>query len=147
MARPNPESEWITREVPDLQIVDDDLWQAAKVRQAKVKQNRAEDDEGGNRLHDRQRPRYLLSGLTRCGCCGGGYSMISADLVGCSTARNKGTCGNRSNIRRNKLEERVLNALHQRLMDPACSRFLRRVHAGDEPAADGRTGVDRCDAG
>lgn len=41
---------------------------------------------------------YLFSGLTKCGCCGGGYSMISADLVGCSTARNKGACENRKNI-------------------------------------------------
>ena len=133
LARPNPESEWITREVLELRIVEDDLWQVAKARQAKVKQNRADNEETGNRLHDRQRPRYLLSRLTRCGCCGGGYSMISADLVGCSTARNKGTCDNRLNIRRDRLEERVLNALHQRLMDPAlfkifCDEFTREMN-------------------
>jgi hypothetical protein len=45
--------------------------------------------------------------------------MISADLVGCSTARNKGTCDNRKNIRRDQLEARVLNALRHHLMDPA----------------------------
>ncbi|MEG4641399.1 hypothetical protein VB636_00630, partial [Paracoccus sp. APAP_BH8] len=30
-----------------------------------------------------------------CACCGGGYSAISKELIGCSTARNKGTCDNR----------------------------------------------------
>jgi hypothetical protein len=59
--------------------------------------------------------------------------MISADLVGCSTARNKGTCDNRKNIRRDRLEERVLNALRHHLMDPAlfrefCDEFTREMN-------------------
>jgi site-specific DNA recombinase len=50
--------------------------------------------------------------------------MISANLVGCSTARHKGTCDNRTNIRRDRLEERVLNALRHHLVDPAlCKEF------------------------
>ncbi|WP_323033285.1 zinc ribbon domain-containing protein [Paracoccus sp. (in: a-proteobacteria)] len=64
------------------------------------------------------RPKYLFSGLTKCSCCGGGYSAISATLIGCSTARNKGTCNNRVNIRRDELESRVLNALRTKLVDP-----------------------------
>ena len=44
--------------------------------------------------------------------------MISADLVGCAAARNKGTCPNRLNIRRERIEARVLNALSSCLMDP-----------------------------
>ncbi|WP_430635605.1 recombinase zinc beta ribbon domain-containing protein [Sphingomonas hankookensis] len=48
--------------------------------------------------------------------------MISVDLVGCSTARNKGTCDNRKNIRRDQLEARVLNALRHHLMTRRCSR-------------------------
>lgn len=39
---------------------------------------------------------------------GGGYTIISKDLLGCATARNKGTCGNRLNIRRDALEASVL---------------------------------------
>ena len=49
---------------------------------------------------------------------GGGCSKISANLFGCSTARNKGTCGNLLTIRRDLLEATVLDALHHRLMDP-----------------------------
>src|SRR5438093_12881888 len=36
VARPNPESAWIIKDVPELRIVDDELWQAAKARQASV---------------------------------------------------------------------------------------------------------------
>ena len=126
LARPNPESEWIVQEVPDLRILDEHLWNAAKARQAAIKIKRRDDGrEGDNHFRERRRPKYLLSGLTKCACRGGGYSMISADLVGCSTARNKGTCGNRKNIRRDRLEERVLNALRYHLMDPALFKEFR----------------------
>ncbi len=132
-ARPNPESEWIIQEVPELRILDDDLWQAAKARQASIKKPRTDNDEGDNHFRDRRRPKYLFSGLTKCACCCGGYSMISADLIGCSTARNKGTCNNRKNIRRDRLESRVLNALRHHLMEPAlfkefCDEFTREMN-------------------
>jgi site-specific DNA recombinase len=133
-ARPNPESEWIVREVPELRILDDDLWNAAKARQEAIKTKRSDDgDEAENHFRERRRPKYLFSGLTKCACCGGGYAMISADLVGCSTARNKGTCDNRRNIRRDRLEERVLNALRYHLMDSAlfkefCDEFMREMN-------------------
>ena len=44
--------------------------------------------------------------------------MISSHHVGCSRARNKGTCGNRINIRRDRLEEEVLSSLRQHLVHP-----------------------------
>ena len=134
VSRLNPPEEWIVKEAPDLRIVDDALWQAVKVRQRDVKIARAPDGkEVENHFRDRRRPKYLFSGLTQCGCCGGGYTMISADLVGCSTSRNKGTCSNRLNIRRDRVEARVLNALRDRLMDPAlfaafCEEFTREVN-------------------
>ena len=133
-ARPNPESEWIVQEVPELRILEDDLWNAAKARQAAIKLKRADDGrQTENHFRDRRRPKYIFSGLTKCACCGGGYAMISANLVGCSTARNKGTCDNRTNIRRDRLEERVLNALRHHLMDPAlfkefCDEFTREMN-------------------
>ncbi|WMT76430.1 recombinase family protein [Bradyrhizobium sp. Ash2021] len=119
-ARPNPAAEWIIQEVPELRIVDDGLWNAAKARQAAVKTKREDNgSEVQNSFRDRRRPKYIFSGLIKCACCGGGYAMISADLIGCSTARNKGTCDNRRSIQREQLEARVLNALRYHLMDPA----------------------------
>ena len=59
--------------------------------------------------------------------------MISADLLGCSRARNKGTCANRTNIRRDVLEARVLDALRHHLMDPSlfgefCDELTRELN-------------------
>ncbi|MFC5373785.1 recombinase family protein [Brevundimonas faecalis] len=132
-ARPNPESEWIIQDVPELRLLDDELWQAVKDRQTATRLNRNDDGKATEHFRDRRRPKYLFSGLTKCACCGGGYSMISADLVGCATARNKGTCDNRKNIRRDQLEARVLNALRYHLMEPAlfkefCDEFTRETN-------------------
>jgi site-specific DNA recombinase len=133
-ARPNPPSEWIVRDVPDLRIIEDELWNAAKARQAAIKTSHGDDGLAAeNSFRDRRRPKYLFSGMTKCACCGGGYAMISTDLLGCTTARNKGTCDNRVNIRRDRLEARVLNALRHHLMDPAlfsefCDEFTREMN-------------------
>ena len=59
--------------------------------------------------------------------------MISSAMLGCSTARNKGTCDNKLNIRRNQLESRVLKAIRYRLMDPSlfkefCEEFTRETN-------------------
>jgi hypothetical protein len=59
--------------------------------------------------------------------------MISKDLLGCATARNKGTCDNRLNIRRDALEASILNGLRKHLMDPAlfrefCDEFTKEVN-------------------
>ena len=69
----------------------------------------------------------------KCGVCGGGYSKLSSNLFGCSTARNKGTCHNRWNIRRDVLEASVLNGLKTHLMDPDlfkefATEFYREVN-------------------
>ena len=72
VSRPNPEADWVVQEVPELRILDQDLWDKAKARQRSVKA--AKETGEPNRLHERQRGKYLLTGLTKCGCCGGGYS-------------------------------------------------------------------------
>ena len=65
-ARPNPESEWIIRDVVELRILDEALWDAAKARQAAINYNRK--DAAGtleNQFRERRRPKYLFSGLTK----------------------------------------------------------------------------------
>lgn len=133
-ARPNPEDEWVIQDVPELRILDDELWEAVKARRARNRVGRYENDNADvATVNRRRRRKYLFSGLTKCACCGGGYSAISATLIGCSTARNKGTCDNRVNIRRDEQEGRVLNALRTRLVDPAlftkfCEAFTNEVN-------------------
>ena len=111
VARLNPASEWIVKDVPELRIVDQELWDRVKARQQGLRRNQA--------FHEKQRPRMLLSFLLKCGVCGGGFSKVSEKHYGCSTARNKGTCDNRLTVRQDELEGLVLAALQERLMDPA----------------------------
>ena len=76
-----------------------------------------------------RRPNYLLSGLLKCGSCGGGFSKISQSHYGCSTARNKGTCDNLLSIRRDELEHKVLDGLRTQLMQPEMvTTFIEEFH-------------------
>ncbi|WP_310621281.1 recombinase family protein [Flexibacterium corallicola] len=131
ISRLNPEKEWIIKEVPDLQIIPDDLWQAVKDHQDRVTKVRGAKQP--KPFWQSQRPKYLLSGLMRCGSCGGGYSKINKNLFGCSTSRNKGTCDNRLNIRREVIENTVLDGLRHHLMAPDlfaifCEEFIKELN-------------------
>jgi site-specific DNA recombinase len=124
-SRARPADEAVVTAVPDLQIVNDALWAAVKARQQALDDRKPVlNEETGTQGHapfwSKQRPRYLFSGLMQCGCCGGGFSKISQEHFGCSTARNKGptACDNRLAIRRNTLESTVLDGLADRIMDP-----------------------------
>ena len=131
VSRPNPESDWVIQDVPDLRVIEQEVWEAAKARQASLAFG--ERESTANPMNPRRRPKHLFAGLIKCGCCGGGYSMISKDLLGCATARNKGTCDNRLNIRRDALETSILNGLRKHLMEPElfkefCAEFTREVN-------------------
>ena len=108
VSRLNPETDWVIQDVPDLRLIDHELWNDVKARQAGAHRATAPAAPKTG-FWDRRRPRYLFSGLMTCGTCGGGFSKISANLFGCSTARNKGTCTNRINIRRDVLEATILD--------------------------------------
>ena len=113
IARPNPESDWIVHNVPELRIVDEALWNEVRERQASLRMTPRE--KSIDLIVERRRPKHLFAGLVRCACCGGSYTMISKDLLGCGTARTKGTCPNRTNIRRDALEASVLDGLRHHL--------------------------------
>ena len=127
-ARLNREEDWIIEEVPGLCIIDDDLWSRVKSRQEKTRA-RVVQEPGKLRSELARRPRYLLSGLLKCGICGGGYSMNGARRYGCSTAINKGTCANKLTIRRDEVEQKVLNGLRHQLMHPdLVKEFVDEFH-------------------
>jgi DNA invertase Pin-like site-specific DNA recombinase len=132
VSRLNPENEWVIQDVPELRIVEQDVWEATNERQRRLAY-KPPSEAGENTLNARRRPKHLFAGLVRCGCCGGGYTMISKDLLGCATARNKGTCDNRLNIRRDALEKSILTGLNTHLMAPDlfkefCQEFTREVN-------------------
>jgi site-specific DNA recombinase len=138
-ARPNPSDEWVTQDVPDLRIVDDQLWNEVKARQLRVRHALTHDDVGV-RSERARRPVYLLSNLLKCSACGGGFSKVSLHHYGCSNARNRGTCNNLLTIRRDVLEASVLSGLKTHLMTPELvkefaaeyHRELNRLNAARE---------------
>jgi site-specific DNA recombinase len=133
VSRLNPESEWVVTETPQLRIIGNDLWQAVKERQQKTAIVRGDKNHKKTGMWDRKRPKYLFSGLMTCGSCGGGMIQLNSERVGCSAARNKGTCNNRTTLRRDALEETVFDGLSKRLMDPElfevfCKRYTARMN-------------------
>jgi DNA invertase Pin-like site-specific DNA recombinase len=152
-SRANASDDIIAVEAPELKIASRELWDAVKARQAglnegattKKRTNAAPDKPIA--FWSKRRPRYLFSGLMRCGVCGGGFSKISEAHFGCSTARNKGetVCSNRLTIRRDVLEATVMDGLRSRLMDPDLFKVFAQEFAAEWNGlqADAESTLDR----
>ncbi|MFK7877864.1 MAG: recombinase zinc beta ribbon domain-containing protein, partial [Paracoccaceae bacterium] len=145
VSRLNPQEDWVISDVPELRIIDQALWDAAKARQGALKVKGT-----GTKVWDRRRPRTLFSGLLKCGCCGGGFSKVSQTQFGCSTARNKGKalCSNMRTISQTYLEERVLGALQNNLMDQAlleefCKKYTKARNRVAAAADQGRESLEK----
>ena len=145
ISRLNPEEDWVITEVPDLRIIEDDLWDKVRERQGSLKSKGTDVP-----VWDRRRPRTLFSGLMECGCCGSGFSKAGKDSFGCSAARNKGRaiCTNLRSIKQTDLEGRVLDALVHHLMDPEavaafCEAYIAERNRLAAAATSGRGALER----
>lgn len=120
VSRPNASAEHEFADIPELRIVDDELWQAVQdSRQARSAQP----------LGHRRRPRHVFSGLVKCGECGGNFVIFADTRMGCTRAREAGTCANKAAIRLGELQARVLVGLEERLLSPeAVSLLVREYH-------------------
>ena len=141
----NDGSELVITEIPELRIIEDELWQAVRQRQGALKSR-----DTGVPVWDRRRPKFLFSGLMVCGCCGGGFSKVSQDGFGCSASRKKGLaiCSNRQVISKAHLEGAVLTALEHHLMDPDavaafCEAYTAERNRLRASATAGRAGVEK----
>lgn len=143
-ARLNPPEEWIIEAVPQMRIIDDELWSQVKARQGAIRDdmNPAGVKDGRGRPENARRPAYLLAGLLKCGCCGAGYTLINKNRYGCAGARNKGEaiCSNRATILREEVEQRVLSGLHENLLHPELvAVFVDEYRRAFNEAASDRT--------
>ena len=121
VARPNPADQWEVLNVPELRIVPDELWFRVKDRQALLREaylTATQGSEGAPSLNAYHRPRFLLSGLLRCGSCGGGFTIVAKDRYGCARRKQKGICTNSRTIMRQEIDSRVLQGLKDRLLEP-----------------------------
>jgi site-specific DNA recombinase len=130
VSKPNPRSAWIVEEVPELRIVDEDLFQRVAARLGDIAQSPAARAIREARPWEKRRPKHMLTGLIRCGLCGHALSAIGRDYLGCSRAQRAGLCSNTTRIRRGVIEDVVLEALRHNLMQPdLVAEFIREVHA------------------
>ena len=105
----NPESEWVRCPVPELRIVNDELWEAAQQRS---------DERSNGPSSSHRRRQYLLSGKIKCGTCGANYVVNSRDMLVCSAHKHKGDsiCANAKHVNRISIEEYVLDAVRDELL-------------------------------
>jgi len=126
VSRPNPPDEWHITSVPRLAIVPTDLYEAAQARKAEMTRVQP---------HKQRAPKRILSGLLRCGCCGGGMSTKGNDKSGrvrleCSNARENGTCLEPRTFYLDQVENTVLNGLRAELKNPqVLSEYICEYHA------------------
>ena len=109
ISRLNPESEWIVSPAPHLAIVDPETFAAATASKL---------GKGFRKPYASRKPKHLLSGLLKCGCCGASYTIIGRDRLGCAGFRERGDCANGRTVERRHIEGRVLIALQARLAEP-----------------------------
>lgn len=134
----NPSSEWRTAEVPELRIVDQELWDAVKARQDLDARRRSMvETTDPNKLSSGQtlrRRKYLLSGLLHCGLCGGRMTMAGTGKYKtyyCANAKEMGpsVCAGFRGLRDSIALPLVLAGLRDDLMQPtAYEAFRLAVH-------------------
>lgn len=127
VSRPADADDIIYGEAPDLAIIGDDVWNAVQDR---LQQTHEQYGGEGRALNGSHRARYLLNGLVKCGCCGGGFTIVGKDRYGCYRRKTQGKqeCDNSRTISRQKLEARVLDRLRRGLMIPTfAAQFAAEV--------------------
>jgi site-specific DNA recombinase len=112
--------EVLTKDAPELRIVDQDLWDRAqrlKALHAHLSAPKA------------RRPKRLLSGLVACGCCGSPYIVIDSSRMGCAGRKEARGCAAGRYVRIDVLEREVLAGLQRHLLAPeAISAYVREYH-------------------
>jgi site-specific DNA recombinase len=137
--RMNPESEWRRAEAPHLALFTEAVWQAAQ----SAKEGRSSAHPAGER-----RMKRLLSGLLKCGCCGGGLSMhdkrAGAIRVKCSTFKESGSCANSRSYRLDLIERAVIDGLLERMRNPASiTAYIDSMQAERRNEAKTRAAAER----
>ena len=134
---PVPESEWIRVAAPELRIISDELWQQVQDRKAKTRAHyvRTPGDKLAGKPESGVVARYMLSGIARCGVCGGTMTMLGGyhrKRYYCLQRAHRGAayCSNKGGVPMDVLDQAVLAVLYDELLsDPA--RLWKMIQAHD----------------
>jgi len=126
-----PEAEWVVNEYPELAIIPLELWDAAQARFRRVHATARGRPAGtGRHVH-------LVSGLLRCGVCGGSMTVVSRKTkggvsharFGCTTHASRGSaiCSNALTVSERKASRALVDALKEKLDGPeVVERFIAK---------------------
>jgi site-specific DNA recombinase len=150
-------SEWVRVEAPELRIVSDAAWEAAHARINRARRVYLAGTQGNlwGRPTSGTASKYLLTGIGRCGVCGGGLTVRSRIQGGrrvhryvCATHhyRGKAICGNGLELRGEVVEAATLAAIEADVLRPSVIERAVRLALdaldADRPA-DRRTALKR----
>jgi hypothetical protein len=118
-----PRSEWIVKDVPELAIIDRPTWERV---QARIGQRRT--TPAGSARPGITRAPLALSGLLKCGICGGTFGVVHTRKVdgetqrtlGCIAHKDRGDaiCSNGQTIAERKVRRALAEHLRERMARP-----------------------------
>lgn len=129
---PRPQHEHVSKEIPSLAIVDQDLWDAVRNR------TRRGPKPGKGRPHGAGKHCHVFAGLLRCGVCGNSMGVTGQKMkngvryaqLGCTTNNSRGdeVCDNRTTISEKKVVAGLLGAIQELMTAPErMERFTAAV--------------------
>ena len=131
VSRVNPEADWQIVECSHLRIIDQALFERVAARTAAT---------GGSHAQHAPKSKRLLSGLLKCGGCGGGMSIIGSDRSGpriqCNVFKESGACNNSARYYVQKIEAIVVAALRQQLSEPDLIREYVKTYREERNRAE-----------
>lgn len=129
LSRQNDTSEWQEADLDEsIRIISDDLWH-------RVQAVKADRSIGDHPAHTKRAPKRLLSGLLKCGACGGGMGSKGKDKTGktriqCTRHAESGDCPDARSYYLDDIEAEVIKRMAGELRSPPCHTGLhRRVSA------------------
>ena len=132
-----PQAEWIRSQMPELQIVPDDLWQRVQVRHVQAAAAGANVRQGIKRSGHKagRSPGYVFSSLLKCGLCGGSMVIIGGQgewkTYGCATHRDGGAhaCSNKLTAKLPIVLARLLRGIKEDLLTPELAAEVEQRYA------------------
>jgi len=125
--RPRPESEWMRIDVPEMRIVSEELWNAVREQNRRVRDKHGAKTLGGMNRTAASRG-YLFSGLLECGWCDRNITITSGKApysrYGCPNNRFKDLCSNQVTILQTRLEQQLISWLVKNLLRPELAEEL-----------------------
>ena len=121
-----PQSEWVIVESSELRIIDDTTWKACEARARSVKRDTAAKKSATGTGAGGRGPKFLFSGLLKCGECGGAYVVQGREHYGCAAHKNRGAsvCSNSLKVKRSTIEQILLAGIKDALLSEEAYRVF-----------------------